>query len=116
MALAMMVGLEVTPRMPWATRRRNRPLVRSPRVRLSSQGSGRTARGAGAAWSLGAPCRQRAGLLAGHLVEGDAGIGQPLGGDRPAVADQRLDGLCNVPDVGVHASHDPPVLEPEGEE
>src|SRR5271165_6032085 len=38
MALAKMVGFEVTPRTPWATRSASRPLTSQSRRRLSSQG------------------------------------------------------------------------------
>src|SRR5215217_3617154 len=116
MALAKIVGLAVTPRIPSATSLRSVPSRRYTRVRLSSQGLWPCSWCR--RWSLvmssllsSARCRQPAG----HLVQGDVGVSEPRRVDRPAAADQGLDRPGDVPNVGAHAGHHPLVLEPEGD-
>src|SRR6185503_18205804 len=58
-------------------------------------------------------CRGPAG---GEVVEGDAGVGEPREVDLLCASDQVFDVGGDVPDVDVHAGHDPPVGGPERDE
>src|SRR5665647_2396495 len=68
------------------------------------------------------PCRQDFGKAGEDLCpfcqlgQRDRGVGQAFDVDGCVAADERLDAVTLIPDVGVHPGQDAPVLEPEGEE
>src|SRR5215475_14298701 len=59
---------------------------------------------------------QKSSLERLDLVEGDGGVGEALGVDLAAGADQVLDRVGDVPDVDVHAGEDAAVAQPERDE
>ena len=56
------------------------------------------------------------GWESGQVLERDLRIGQGVDIDDGPRADELLDRLCDLPDVGVHASDHPASGEPEGDE
>src|SRR5215207_178457 len=105
MALAKIVGLAVTPRIPSATIRARVPSRRYRRVRLSSQGL----------WPYSL-CRRCSlvittpvggmGVMSGELGEGDGGVREPARWELASAGHDRFEILDDVPDVDVHGCGD----------